>query len=209
MSCAGVEEFECQQRSVVPNLVTWIYLGLSSVFMLGVSISAAVNHSDITWRSLKKTPLKCLEIWFQLVWEKKSCYLPGIAHIFDQVSDVGVILVFYFLSHAETKYERNCDIDYCGGVNTSYLFYGSIFFFFAYRIISASIILRDTANWSMFGIQLLDFLLYKCIYISYRFESKKKSNPQRLIQSLEAVMLCFGLSKVKPFVCFLVKACNF
>ena len=120
------------------------------------------------------------------IWQKKKCFLPIIANIFDQSSDIGVIIALYTLSMQE-KERQDCEY-----VNAFYLFLSSLTFFVFYRIISSVAVFIGTKN-IMFAIGqfLFEFMLYRAVWVNYILKCNEPCSPQKWIQNMESMLEAF------------------
>ena len=147
---------------------------------------------------------KVLKLLIRDIWNKRKCYLPLITHFVDQMTDIGVILNFYFIYQNELKFGAS---EYCPEINGLYLFIASIFAFLFYRLVSSIIIFQQTKKVSRFFLQLFDFELYRALYLNYKLNANRPTNPQRWIQSLEAMLEAFPQTLIQLF--FVVKVGKF
>ena len=174
----------CKSTSSIPEAVTITFTCILFVSLIGISIYAARTEQDLSskWQSSKK---KWFVAWIKSTWKHRGCYLPALTHLFDQVTDIGVVFEFADLSRIEKKLNTS-DFNYCPGVNTTQLFYVSLSALLLYRVISAIVIGRKTRSIWRFVSQLFDLELFYAILNNYRAKSREAGKPQRLIQSLEA-----------------------
>ena len=202
---ASITYGSCNTESVIPATVAYVYLSFATVLLLIVSIWAATKFEpqEISGKNCQR-----IKSWFNLVHSKKSCYFPAFAQIFDQVTDIGTIVEFYKLSQIELKLNTKT-YDYCGGVNTLYLFYCSLAAFILYRLISSFMILYrshkggtyklnqmkhyldeiSVVSWCRILLQLLfDGELYFAMKTNWQCKNSSPSNPQIFIQTLEAMI---------------------
>ena len=183
----NMEYGSCSTRSVLPVFATYVFGAIMLTGLLIISIVSAVeNKAILTLENLKQSPRKCIKSLWSVTWSKKRCYFPAITHILDSVTDIGVICEFGLLSFKESNWNTSTR-DYCGGVNTFYLFILSIISLFLYRIISSIIIYRATKSLFRLLLQILDFELFRSLMINYKLNNHQPCKPQRLIQSLEAM----------------------
>ena len=120
--------------------------------------------------------------WLLLTWNKKRLYLCIIPHLFDQATDIAVIIEYYQL--------RN-DINISNKIDTIYLFWGSIIIIIVSRIISAIAVSKMTHNCCDFILGILDLTMFKAIYVGYILDRKSPTNIQRYIGLLEATLESF------------------
>ena len=136
--------------------------------------------------------------WMAAIRRYKRCYFAAFTHIVDQMTDIAVCFEFVELAMKENKYNNNVDIDICEGVNMTYLSIISIGAILLYRIVSAYSIYHLTKDVKRIFSQLLDFELFRTMYVNYVNGSIHPCNPQRWIQGLEAVF------ESSPQVCLLI-----
>ena len=94
------------------------------------------------------------------------------------------MIEFYKLAQDEKKHGSG----YCEPLNFNYLLIFSIVAFVSYRVISAYSLWRITGNFWRFIWQLLDLELFRTLQVNHIAHSKSACNPQRWIQSLEAII---------------------
>ena len=123
-------------------------------------------------------------IWWHKLRTFAQCYFVALRHGLDQVTDVAVIIEFMNLY----LLEKSNGEDYCPVINPGYLLSCSIMSFLCYRIVSGVFIWHITGKPKRFFLQLLDLELFRALGVNYVANSKTPCNPQRWIQSLEAVL---------------------
>ena len=136
-----------------------------------------------------------LKLWIYDIWKKKKCYLPLLTHTIDQMTDVGVIVAFGLLY----KKESNIGSDYCPSINPLSLLIFSLISFWLYRIIASMAIYFQTKSYIRIIYQIFDLELYRALFINYKLNTDIPSNPQRWIQSLEAVFEAFPQTLIQLF----------
>ena len=164
---------DCTNLSELSNYVGLAYGIGYGVFILFVSIYSWF----IILSQPMYSPLNCFEKvskWLVELHRKRQCYIALIAHIFDQATDVSVLISWYRLSVKEERGEINCI-----GINMSYLFYLSIFVVSLYRTISSIFIFIYTRSIGSAIFQFLDLEIFRAIMINWKLSSKEPSNPQR------------------------------
>eukprot|EP01083_Nonionella_stella_P128295 388699_1 len=114
-----------------------------------------------------------LKKWFRLVLQKRKIYLQIIPHLFDQATDAGVILTYY--NYQDDQY-----------INTMYLFYVSIAVLVLHRLVSSFGVWQLTHNWFNVVLQLLDVLMIRAIWTSYKLGGTEPSTAQRYLGIMEA-----------------------
>ena len=142
---------------------------------------------------------KCIlvRLWMCDVWQKRKCYFPLLTHIIDQMTDVGVIIAFGLLYIEEQKSEYGRS--YCEAINPLYLFILSMAAFWVYRIASSIVIYVRTKSLMRIVMQLFDLELFRALLINYKLQTDQPSNPQRWIQSWEAVLEAFPQTLIQLF----------
>ena len=135
-------------------------------------------------KSKPKRFVKMIGRWMKYTYYYKKCYAATITHFIDQVTDIAVIIEFYNLWQLELKNGS----DYCPVINGRYLFIASICSLLLYRIVAAISIFRQTRQWHRILIQFFDLELFRALYVNYISRSDDPCNPQRWIQSLEAIL---------------------
>ncbi len=114
---------KCELDSGLPVAVTYTYLGIYLLFAFYASISSFIKTKKKFQKDWKDMSLKKkTKAWFRDVWRLKKCYLPAIAHLFDQSSDAGVLAQFWELGEKE-EYQGD---DFCKGLFI-YLFFSPSF----------------------------------------------------------------------------------
>ena len=122
-------------------------------------------------------------------WKKKSMYFVLLPFMLDTATDLGVVVQFYFMSVSQDL----CllEMPYLD-MNVVFLLSAASLIF--YRLLMGIYICVIGINLNIkqkierFFIALLDLEIIRTIHLNYILNSKKPSNPQRLIQVLEA---CF------------------
>eukprot|EP01084_Bolivina_argentea_P075403 136701_1 len=176
---------DCSTPSPLSRNVTIIYgaiYGLSLIIVSVYSFDFLMKHNP---KFIKSSKMKKFKIWVLDVWRRRKCYIPIIAHIFDQVTDVSVAIQFYILGTTKSDDGEWTD---CAGLNIWYLFILTILSMVIYRLISSLLIYQTTKSIQRFFIQLLDYELFRALYINYLCNNTEPCDPQRWITSLEAVL---------------------
>ena len=148
-----------------------------------------------------------LKLWFHDLWIKRKCYFPILTHIIDQMTDVGIIVAFYLL-HVKEE-ESDLGSDYCEEINPLSLFILSLISFWFYRITTATVIYIQTKSWYHVLLQLFDLQLFRALVLNYVLKTQTPSNPQRWIQSLEAVFEAFPQTLIQLFYVTKTDSFNF
>ena len=165
----------CEVTSLLP---AWMTTACASTYILLLCLLLAVTYIKLTDKALswKKRAIETI----LSVKTKKSCYFPFLTHIFDQATDIGVIVEFYYLWQKEEKHGG----DVCSGVSGFFMFFLSIAAFFLYRIVSSVLIFNRTKSLFRAILQFFDLLLFHSLYINYLQKTKTPSSPQKWIQFL-------------------------
>eukprot|EP01084_Bolivina_argentea_P128794 227580_1 len=166
-------------------VVTWTYFGVYVIIFLVTSIVCAMRvRSDYKQyqqipqshkQPIVLTKVDFVKLWGKLLWKKKKVYFQLVPHLFDQASDFGVLVEYWYL--------RNQNI----GINTLYLFAVSVSIIIFHRIISSIAIYRLTNNKLYTICQLFDLLMVQCVWTNYQLNTEEPSNSQRYLQILEAI----------------------
>lgn len=176
---------DCTNSSVLSNYVGLAYGIGYGVFILFVSIySWFIILSQPTYKSL--SCCSKFSRWLVELHRKRQCYIALIAHIFDQATDISVVITFYQLSIKE----ENNQIE-CVGINMSYSFYLSIFILIFHRTISSIFIFIYTKSIRSAIFQFMDLEIFHAIMINWKLQSREPSNPQRWIQSVKILLFFF------------------
>eukprot|EP01083_Nonionella_stella_P149589 475360_1 len=155
------------------TIVAIIY---GSMYVIAVLFATVLSYLETKALSSKKT---CMTFW-KLLYAKKRMYGPVFVHIFDTASDIGVLIQWY----QEAIRETNTDYD-VPHLDMMYMFAVSLSALIVYRIVSSVWIYRLTGKISWVFLQLLDLLLFKAIYVNWKLNRNKPSNPQKYLQKLE------------------------
>ena len=161
------------------------------------SLSSANVHQESNTTSKKKSKSKqpsLIKSWFLDVWFRRRCFIPLLTHLIDQVTDVGVILNFWYLSRKQEK-----DKSVCQSITVLYLFIGSVFAFIFYRVVSSVAMYNQTKKCYRFLFQLLDLELYRTLWVNYKLGKGKPNNAQRWIQSQEAFLEAFPQTLIQLY----------
>ena len=125
--------------------------------------------------------------YLKTMYKFRSVYGALLTSLFDQVSDISVMNQLYLLS----KDEQNGIIE-CHSMNATYLFYGSVFFFSFYRIVSSiAIFVYSRHSYFLTFLQFFDLIFIKTLQINYKFQKTNPCSAQRYILNLEAMFEAF------------------
>ena len=156
-----------------------------NIIILGSSLTSNANiQSALAVQSSQTVSIKTFR---KDLWQKKKCFHPIIANMFDQASDIGVIFGLYHLIVEEQR-----DKNTCVNVNPFYLLILSLTFFLFYRIVSGIAVFVGTKNiWYSFGQFLFEFMLYRAVWVNYILECDEPCSPQRWLQNMESMLEAF------------------
>ena len=182
-----VNDSVCSVESVVPEIATYCYGGVQATLLLLLIIKS------YTMTDKKLKPRKRIRKTLVLAWQKKRCFFPVLAHIFDQMTDFGVIIEFYQI------WQKTDKDNYCAGVNIFVLFVLSVLAFCVYRIYSAFQVGLRLQSWKDGLLQFFDLKLFHAVWINYQSKSDAPSNPQKWIQSMEATFEAFPQAVIQLY----------
>eukprot|EP01083_Nonionella_stella_P070868 189892_1 len=140
--------------------------------------------SDIDTNANLHTMTSCqtcvwfLKHWGKLIYKKKKVYFSILPHIFDQATDVGVILQYHWYMKNDPHMQSN--------INIKYWFYLSISILCIHRIVSCLAVWMNTRNLCNVLLQSLDLLIMRCIWTNYTLNTTERSTLQRLLEIIEA-----------------------
>eukprot|EP01083_Nonionella_stella_P072985 197046_1 len=178
---------KCSAGSVSSQTVAIIY-GISYTLLLGIISFYSfrlLNQYNIKFNTYPRG--KKLKTWMMDIFKRRKCYLPIIAHVFDQITDVVVAIQFYDLA-TNPLISDNGQWGPCNGLNMWYLFIITVGSMGVYRLISSWLIYRATKWWFRFILQLFDIELLWTLYVNYVCHNVEPCNPQRWIITLEAAL---------------------
>ena len=156
-------------------------------YMVAINNNELQDHIQINNRE-KLTIQKCLKVLLLEIWHKKSCYLPFATQILDQASNIGVLIKFYLLYHAN----NDDDPDACFTKTMSAtIFYSSLFSILFYRIVSSIWIFNTTKSLLHTILQLFDFEIYHKLYLNFITNTCKPHPAQSYIQMLHVTLETF------------------
>eukprot|EP01084_Bolivina_argentea_P219065 371613_1 len=172
---------KCEVSSIIPTYVTISYLAvyLSIFFLVSVKAFFDVKKRDNKNNWENKKFYQKMNLWKDDIWTKRECYLHALPHIFDQCTDVAVVIQFYILY-------QSSHTAFCGDLSMSSFFYWSIAVIIVYRLISSIQIGLRTYSVSRVFLQLLDLELLRALYINYKTNATKPNVAQTWIMVLEA-----------------------
>ena len=199
---------DCNVNNFIPEEVTYVYIIASVLCLVALAVYSysdrreqelqdyqiTAHYKGYTFDAVKASNKDVIvsKTFVKDLWKKKKCFFPFLSHIFDQATDLGVILGLIEMAKLEWKDKIDCD-----GINTIYLSVASVFVFVFYRIVSSVAIyygIKQTANQKtskralIFAVgQLLDLMLFRAIWVNYKLNLDAPCSPQKWLQNLEAM----------------------
>ena len=160
------------------------------------AVSSLIAMIVLSYSSFRQMSVFDMKTFGQDLWNKKKCFFPFIANVFDQSSDIGVIISLYLMSEYENKSNDND----CHGINATYLFYVSIIFLLLYRVVSGIAVFVCTYNVKFcFGQFICEFMIYRAIWVNYVLECDEPCSPQKWLQNMEAMLEAFPQLIIQMF----------
>eukprot|EP01084_Bolivina_argentea_P227147 383651_1 len=176
----------CISESIISRNVIIVYACIYGWFFMAVSIYSFKTLNDDPEFS-RKSYFKQFKRWIFDLKKRKSCYIPIIAHLFDQMTDISVAIQFYEIATDETKSAN--DWAACNGLNIWYLFNLTIISLVVYRLITGYLIyIYTNKSFTRLISQILDVELFRALYINYLCGKTEPCNPQRWITAMEAAL---------------------
>eukprot|EP01084_Bolivina_argentea_P130831 230977_1 len=176
---------DCVPSKIISRNVTILYGSLYGLLLLIVSIYSFYFLKKFDDKFRTSGFFRRLKMWVKDVWKRKSCYLPLVAHLFDQITDIAVAIQFYQLG---TQKSDNGNWTACNGLNMWYLFILTILSIVTYRVISCYLIFITTKSIKRVIGQILDLELFQTLYINYLCNKTEPCDPQRWLTALEAAL---------------------
>ena len=188
ISCSSLAQSYSFEIPTIYTIVSMSVIFLCSIFYyikLVLNRQVYVKHGSI------KSYIKS---YLTIGWKFKSMYGSVFTQLFDQISDISVILQLYYLSNDENNDNDNLNVT-CYHMNTYYLFVLSLSVFLFYRCYSSFLIYRllsDSHSPFMYKIfltilQFVDLSFIITLKINYKFQNTTPCNPQRYITNLESI----------------------
>eukprot|EP01084_Bolivina_argentea_P111465 198849_1 len=165
---------DCTPSNIISKHVTIVYASLYGLLLLTVSIYSFRYLMKFNQKFRQSGYFKQLKMWLSDVWKRKSCYIPLIAHLFDQITDTAVAVQFYQL--AQTKSDNGEWTD-CNGLNIWYLFILTVLSMLIYRVMSSYLIYTTTKSIRRCILQILDLELFETLYINYLCNKTEPCDP--------------------------------
>eukprot|EP01084_Bolivina_argentea_P047280 87111_1 len=147
----------CLEEFTASNTIAVIYAIIYTTVFLSVSIYSFYYLKQYDLKFQVAPCIKKIGIWLIDVYKRRSCYIPLVAHLFDQITDIFVVIQFYEL--AQTKSSNNWEA--CNGLNISYLFVITVSSLCIYRILSSYLLYRFTLSPVRVLFQLFDLELFR------------------------------------------------
>ena len=146
---------------------------------------------------------KCREFWLFIVKLKsiKMTLMPCVYHILDTVTDIGTAIEIY-------KTAKN---EECSQLKNEMTLFGlSVMSMILYRLISAYQVWKLCGhNCCRFITQFIDLDLLYCVALNAKYRITKPSNPQKMIQSNEALFEAVLQSIIAFYYLIITKSFNF
>ena len=185
------DNYSCSSQSQrysleIPIIYTIVFTSIIFLCSVLYYIQLVINKSIY----VKRGNTKSYVITYILTgWKFKSVYGSLFTQLFDQISDISVILQLYFLSKQEDE-----NVTICYHMNTYYLFILSLIVFLFYRFLSSFLIYRllsDSHSSLLYKIcltifQFFDLSFILTLKINYKSQNIKPCYPQTYITNLEA-----------------------
>eukprot|EP01083_Nonionella_stella_P223467 796392_1 len=178
------ETGKCTATSFITDTVAITYGVIYSTLLIVVSRYSFRFLMQFDPKFQQSNAINKMRRWIRDIYYRRSCYIPIVAHIFDQITDVSVAVQFHDL--ATTKYHD--DYAVCNGLNMWYLFILTVLSMIIYRVISCYLIYSQTKSITRLISQFLDLELFRALHINYIIESNTPCDPQRWITALEAAL---------------------
>eukprot|EP01084_Bolivina_argentea_P053397 98010_1 len=177
-------ELNCTTHNTSPSYFGILY-GISQLSFLLLAaivgfVSAVKTHQSY-FSTLSFTDK--VKYWFKSIYNKRSCYYPVIAHIFDQASDYMVVVEFYFLWQEEVAHGN----DFCNGLDMRAMFVASVLILLLYRMITCIFIYQYTKSLLKVLLQFIDLEFVVVIMLNWKRDRNNPNAVQRWIQSMEAI----------------------
>eukprot|EP01083_Nonionella_stella_P273319 927084_1 len=174
----------CVASTVVSKYVIIAYGSLYGLLLIAVSIYS-FNSLNEDEEFKKKSCFKRFKAWILDLKKRKSCYIPIIAHLFDQITDIAVTIQFYELSQTKSANKWAA----CNGLNMQYLFILTVLSLIVYRVVTGYLIFIYTNHsCTRFCSQILDIELFRALFVNYICKKTEPCDPQRWITAMEAVL---------------------
>eukprot|EP01084_Bolivina_argentea_P181076 312771_1 len=99
---------ECQFPQVIPDYVTYIELAISMVItiiftIIGYNHDSILDKDNASDKHINKTKTKNVCSFFKSLFQKHTSYSLLAAHIFDQSTDMGVIVQYFIMAFVKTN----------------------------------------------------------------------------------------------------------
>eukprot|EP01084_Bolivina_argentea_P071110 129312_1 len=152
-----------------------------SAHITNVDESTDNTSNEIETKTEKRRGCKhYFKKWLKLSWSKKRIYVSIAPHLFDQATDVGVIVQYYQYTFIDTEAIDN------DALKPLYWFYLSIVILVVHRLVSSLGVYLLTRNWFNVLLQSMDILMIRCVWTSYKLGRDEPSTTQKYLALLEA-----------------------
>eukprot|EP01084_Bolivina_argentea_P311431 539064_1 len=175
----------CTPSEIISRNVSITYGVLYASLLLIVSIYSFDCLMKFNEKFQISSYVKRLKLWLEDTWKRKRCYVPLVAHLFDQITDIAVAIQFYELAQRKSDGGRWTD---CNGLNIWYLLILTILSMIIYRGVSSYLIYHRTKSIQRFVFQIFDLELFRTLYINYLCNKTEPCDPQRWLTALEAAL---------------------
>eukprot|EP01084_Bolivina_argentea_P278895 476673_1 len=203
VSSNGDNTYNCETSSLISRNVTIVYGSTYGLLLLIVSIYSFNFLIKFDETFINASSLKRFKMWLSDAWKRKRCYVPLVAHLFDQITDFAIAIQFYIL--AQQTYTNNWEV--CNGLNIWYLFILTTLSMAVYRVVSSYLLYHATKSLERATLQMLDLELFRTLYINYICNKIEPCDPQRWLTALEAALESSPQTLIQ--LIYLVKAGTF
>ena len=143
------------------------YFSLNVILIIGIAIYI---HCTGEYEGKKK--------FITSVWQRRGIYGQVLAHLYDTTTDLAVLVTWGQLAYDTINYIS---------IDMVIMFWTSIGFHIAHRVISASLFLLAGRAKLDALLALLDFYMFKVIYQTLNCSRTEATDQQKLVQLLEAI----------------------
>ena len=187
-----------QSREYELKIPYYYLIGFITLILLAsVKYFIDLNNAKKIYVSNFWKGIKC---YLKLSWTMKSMYGSILTQLFDQVSDISVIIQLALLSLQEKRYNNTNDQDLCPHMNVKFLFWTSLSIFLVYRFWSSVLVYRFSRNSiSLSILQFFDLCTLKTLQINYQFQNVLPCSPQVYLTNIEAMFESFPQFLVQSY----------
>ena len=180
-----------------------IYLGVQLLILFGLSIHALFAIPARKYNSMKAScSVFMVKLWFEMTWKMRFVYMTYMIHVCDTVTDLWVLVEWYYNDKASTD-----------SLNAKSLTYVSIVILLTYKVISC-LAVYFLSNLSAFRVFLhfFDLLLFEEMFISdesivktvkYKRFKKSQSNNNSMLFQVHLIVQAMRKPNFLPFFDFL------